>query len=116
MRSSTCARASSRSAPSSRKSKGKPQESRLRSLLGRRQAEVEAGALADLATRPHLAAVAPHDAARRGEADPGARKIVAAVQPLEQPEQALGEAHVEAVAVVAHEEGALSARMADRAD
>ena len=69
-----------------------------------RQREVKARAAVDLGLGPDLAAMAAHDAPHRRQADAGAREVAGAVQALEHAEQAVGEAHVEAGAVVAHGE------------
>ena len=61
--------------------------------------------------------MAAQDAPHRGQADAGAGELGGAVQALEGAEQPAGEAHVEAGAVVAHEEGlALLRRVAGAAE
>ena len=57
-----------------------------------------------LGLAPNVAAVAAHDASHRSQADAGTGKVVCAVQALEDAEQAVGKAHVEAGAVVTHGE------------
>ena len=68
--------------------------------------EVEASRPRRRALGPDAPAVAVHDALHRREADAGARELGGRVQPLEGREQLVGVGHVEAGAVVAHEEGA----------
>ena len=80
------------------------------------QGEVEARAAIRLALGADRPAVAQDDAAHRRQADAGAREFAGAVQALEGAEQAIGEAHVEAGAVVAHREGRRLARMAQEGD
>src|SRR5712691_12960151 len=70
----------------------------------RREGEVKRGAFAGFAFGPGTPAVAGDDAAHVGEADPAAFKFVRSVQPLEHPEQLVRILHVEAHAVVAHEQ------------
>src|SRR3954468_19075945 len=65
-----------------------------------RQREVEGRAGARAALGPGAAAVALHDAADVGEADPGALELLVAVQALEDAEELVGVLHVEADAVV----------------
>ena len=60
--------------------------------------------------------MAQDDAAHRRQADAGARELAGAVQALEGAEQAIGEAHVEAGAVVAHREGRRLVRMTQERD
>ena len=65
---------------------------------------MKARAAAGLGLGPDVAAVAAHDALHRRQADAGAGEVVGAVQALEDAEQPVGIAHVEAGAVVAHVE------------
>src|SRR5260370_19472792 len=69
--------------------------------------EEEHRALAGRGIGPDAPAVPVHDALYRGEADAGALVLVRRMQALEGAEQLVGIAHVEAGAVVAHEEGRL---------
>ena len=66
---------------------------------------MEAGALVGLALGPHAAAVALGDPPHVGEADADALEILDPVQALEDSEELGRVGHVEADAVVAHEEG-----------
>src|SRR5665647_528263 len=74
--------------------------------LGQRKAE--GGAFLHLALGPHVAAVAADDALHGGQTDTRAFELAGRVQPLEGAEELVGIGHVEAGAVVAHEEGALA--------
>src|SRR5674476_1244706 len=72
------------------------------------QREAEGGAFLHLALGPHVAAVAADDALHGGQTDTRAFELAGRVQPLEGAEQLVRIGHVEAGAVVAHEEGALA--------
>ena len=61
------------------------------------------------ASAQHAAAVAAHEALHRGQADAVALELPRRVHALEDAEEVLGVGHVEADAVVAHEEGVLAA-------
>src|SRR4051812_43622000 len=78
------------------------------SCFARRQREEDGGSMVDLAFGPDSAPVAADDALHRGEAYPCAREVVVAVKTLKRSEQLGDVAHVEARAVVAHEEHALA--------
>src|ERR1039458_2087090 len=68
------------------------------------QGEEEGGALVKLRLRPYLTAVLADDALHRGQAHAGAFKLNGSVQSLEDPEELVHILHVEADAVVAHED------------
>src|SRR5690242_6826351 len=53
----------------------------------------------DLALRPNLSAMPPHDPSHRREPDPGPFELVRRMQPLKRLEQLADEAHVEPAAV-----------------
>src|ERR1041385_2841704 len=72
------------------------------------ESEEESRAAVDLAGRPDLAAVPVDDALDGGQANPGAFELSVAVKPLEGAEKFFGVLHVEARAVVLHEEDALA--------
>src|SRR5688572_28270589 len=67
-----------------------------------RQREVKAGALANPPFGPDPPAVAAHDALHDRQPNTGPGELVGAVQALEDAEQLLDVAHIEADAVVAH--------------
>src|SRR3989338_9132525 len=68
------------------------------------QRKPERRPLAHLSLGADVPAVALHCAGDRGEADAGAGEVARVVQALEGLEQLVGEAHVEAGAVVSHDE------------
>jgi hypothetical protein len=70
---------------------------------------VDGGALLDLALGPDLPAVPADDATHRGQSDPRSRKIDGPVQPLEGQEELVDVGHVEAGAVVGHEQSVAAA-------
>src|SRR6266496_2264125 len=74
------------------------------SLPARGEGERECRALLHRALGPDLAAVAPDDALRAGETDPGPAELGRAVEALERAEELACVRHVEAGPVVPHEE------------
>src|SRR5438093_1586472 len=64
------------------------------------EGEVEGGALIGLGVGPDASAVALDDALHDGQADSGPLVLLGPVQPLEDAEQLVGVAHVEADPVV----------------
>ena len=80
--------------------------------LARSESEVERRALVGLGVGPDAAAVAVDDPLHDGEADAGALIVLGPVQPLEDAEQLVGVAHVEADAVVLDEIGRIALAVA----
>src|SRR5580658_9968104 len=79
-------------------------EDRARRGVGRgsRQREIHGRALALAAVGPHLAAMTGHDPVHDGQPDAGTFELIRGMQPLEDAEELLRIAHIEARAVVAH--------------
>src|ERR1700722_11860113 len=73
-------------------------------MLNPRQTEEKRRTTVDLRIRPDQAPVTRHDALRGGEAYAHALELVSAVQALKYTEEFFRIAHIEAHAVVAHED------------
>src|ERR1700691_3216563 len=85
-------------------------------LLGRLQSEIESGSVIGLCLGPDHPPVFLDDPMHRGQTHPGSFKFRAGVEALKYPEESLGVFHVEAHAVIAHENDCRLTRPGDGVD